>query len=150
MNGLMDKWKNGCMDQSINQSQTLPSTIYNDKNHDSRNHKGCHGRCDDKNQVKSSSSMWLGFFLIRLVPSTSSLFSWYGATILKLSLLVIACARLLNSLGRRENKTRQAKIRHAWWRPLSLPSPNAFFASHFYCTAALCTTIWEPGSDFFS
>lgn len=73
---------NKCMDHSINQSETLPSTIYNDKNYDSRNHKGSHSRYDDKNQVKSSSSMWLGFFPSRRVPSASSLFSWYWAIIL--------------------------------------------------------------------
>ena len=73
---------NECMDHSINQSKTLPSTIYNDKNHDNRNHKGCHDRYDDKNQEKSSSSMWFGFFLIPMAPSSSSLFAWYGATIL--------------------------------------------------------------------
>ena len=77
---------NECMDhsinQSINQSETLPSTIYKDKNHDSRNHKDCHDRYDDKNQVKSSFSMWLGFFPCRRVPSTFSLFSWYWVIIL--------------------------------------------------------------------
>ena len=80
MKEWMNEWMNGSfihsINNSLNQSETLPSAIYNDKNYDSCNHKGCHDGYDDKNQVKSSSSVWFGTFPGRRVPYTSSLFSW--------------------------------------------------------------------------